>query len=193
MGDRDPANYNEASHWPDLAEGCDTLEAHVRELVEEEWPARADPKAKAAVIALVSRVVRRLLEEGRMAPLVDVKRLPGKELLARLLDEILNAPDAVLMACCIDVVMETGVNLGTSMTQIGRRCKTTKATVSHHCRILTETYRGGKPAAGMKSEAAVESYRRVRSGRSSRGPRIEWQFASTFAKYYGHATTTITQ
>jgi hypothetical protein len=185
MGDRDPANYHEASHWPDVAEGCDTLGSHVAELVNEEWPRKADERAKAAVIALVTRVVHRLLDEGRLAPLVDVKRLPGKELLARLLDEIIHAPDPLVMAYCVDFVMETGAMLGVSMTKIGALCEVTKSTVSHHCRHLTVTYRGGKPARGMKSEEAVSSYRKGRLGKSSRGPRIEWQFADTFAKHYG--------
>jgi DNA-binding transcriptional ArsR family regulator len=182
---RDAAEFSEASHWPDMAQGCDTLAAHVEELVHEEWPAKADVRAKAAVNHLVGKVVKRLLDEGRLAPLVDVKRLPGKELLAKLLAEILEAPDAVLMVYCIDYVMETGVALGISETAIAERCDVTKSTVSHHCRLLTETYRGGKPATGMKSEEAVESYRRNRTGKSSRGPRIEWQFAETFAKHYG--------
>lgn len=189
---RDAAEFHEASHWPDVAQGCDTLASHVAELVDEEWPAKADPRAKKAVIELVLNVVKRLLDEGRLAPLVDVKRLPGKELLARLLGEIINAPEPVLMAYCIDFVMETGVMLGISETTIGERCMVTKSTVSHHCRMLTSTYRGGKPAAGMKSAKAVESYRRNRTGKSSRGPRIEWPFADTFAKHYGSPTTTYT-
>lgn len=184
MNDRDPANYSEASYWPNIAEGCDTLESHVIELVAEEWPKGADPRAKQAVIELVTRVVSRLLQEGRMAPLVDVQRLPGKELLARLLNEIIEAPDAVLMAYCIDFVMGTGVMLGASMTSISTMHGCTKATVSHYCRALTETYREGKPAIGMKSLKAVENYRKTRTGRSSRGPRVEWAFQSIFQQHY---------
>lgn len=182
--ERDAAEYNEASYWPDVAEGCDALSAHVKELVNDVWPKRADPSAKPAVVHLVEKVVQRLLDEGRLAPLVDVKRLPGRELLARMLDEIINAPDPRLMAYCIDFVMETGVKLGMSMTKIGKQLNVTKSTVSHHCRTLTKTYREGKPAAGMKSEVAVESYRKQRTGKSSRGPRIEWPFKETFAKAY---------
>ena len=182
---RDASEYNEASYWPDMAQGCDTLADHVQELVGEEWPAKADPRAQAVVVRLVTKVVRRLLDEGRLAPLVDVQRLPGKELLARLLDEIINAPDAALMACSIDFVMGTGVMLGASMTKISNRFGVTKAAVSHYCRMLAETYLGGKPAAGMKSKAAVESYRRNRMGKSSRGPRTAWQFKETFTQHYG--------
>lgn len=187
--ERDAAEYHEASHWPNLSEGCDRLADHVAELVHEEWPAKADPGAKRAVGKLVGRVVQRLLDEGRMAPLVDVKKLSGRELLAKLLAEIISSPDPLLMAFCIDFVMETGVELGISMTEIGKRCHATKATVSHYCRTLTTTYREGKPAAGMKSQTAVQSYRSMRTGRSSRGPRIDWQFASTFAKHHGNPTT----
>ena len=188
MSERDPATYSEASHWPDPSEGCDTIESHITELVCEEWPKGADPRAKKAVIELVAKVVSRMLNEGRMAPLVDVQRLPGKELLARLLDEIINAPDAVLMAYCIDFVMGTGVMLGASMTSISKLRGVTKATVSHHCRTLTETYREGKPAVGMKSLEAVENYRKTRIGRSSRSERTSWLFESVFTQHYAAAS-----
>lgn len=188
MNDRDPANYSEASYWPDIAGGCDTLESHVIELVTDEWPNGADPRAKPEVIKLVTKVVDRLLSEGRMAPLVDVQRLPGKELMARMLDEIINAPNPPLMACCIDFTLGTGVMLGASMTSISVTYNVTKATVSHYCCYLKETYMHGKPAIGMKSREAVENYRKTRTGRSSRGPRVEWAFASTFQKHYAEAS-----
>jgi hypothetical protein len=188
MNDRDPANYSEASYWPDISEGCDTLESHVAELVTEEWPRGADPRAKKDVIELVAKVVDRLLSEGRTAPLVDVDRLPGKELMARMLDEIINAPNPPLMACCIDFTLGTGVMLGASMTSISNTYNVTKATVSHHCCYLKETYMNGRPSVGMKSQVAVENYRKTRTGRSSRGPRVEWAFASTFKKHYAKAS-----
>lgn len=188
MPDRDAAEYHEASYWPDPGEACDGLPAHVAELVDEEWPPRADPAAKSSVIRLVTRVVERLLEEGRMAPLVDVKRLPGRELLARLIGEVLAAQDKELMVRCIDFVFETGVQLGISETEIGRICGVTKSTVSNYCVHLKEVYRSGVPAAGMKSNTAVQSYRRTRTGRSSRGPRTEWPFASIFAETYERAS-----
>lgn len=187
MSERDPATYSEASHWPDPSEGCDTIEAHITELVHDEWPKGADPRAIMPVTEITSRVVARLLNEGRVGPLVDVQRLPGKELLARLLDEIVNAPNPVLMAYCIDFVMGTGVMLGASMTHISVICGVTKATVSHTCRYLTMTYREGKPALGMKSPQAVESYRRTRTGRSSRGERTSWPFQSVFQQHYAAA------
>ncbi|WP_395736302.1 hypothetical protein [Prosthecobacter sp.] len=189
---RDAAEFRESSYWHDVAQGCDTLAEHVAELVAEEWPTKADPRAKGAVIKLVHRVVERLLDEGRLAPLVDVKKLSGRELLAKLLDEILEAPDSRLMTRCVDLVMETGVKLGASMTSIAEEFGITKSTVSHHCCHLKNTYLKGRPAAGMKSTAAVESYRKIRTGRSSRGPRIDWQFADTFAKHYGNSTSRTT-
>lgn len=185
--DRDPAEFNEASHWPDPTEGCDDLSSHVAELLDEEWPPRADPAAKQAVAKLVTKVVFRLIEERRIGPLVDVQRLSGRELLARLLDEILSSQDKELMVRCIDFVFETGVQLGISETEIGRICGVTKSTVSNYCVRLKEAYRSGIPAAGMKSQKAVDSYRRVRTGRSSRGPRIEWPFATVFAESYERA------
>lgn len=188
MADRDAAEYHEASHWPDLAAGCDNLRSHIDELVDEEWPARADPRAKKAVCRLVAKVVERLASEGRMGPLVDVRRLSGRELLARLLDEILAAHDKELMVRCIDFVFETGVQLGISETEIGRICGVTKSTVSNYCVHLKEVYRGGLPAAGMKSNEAVQSYRRTRTGRSSRSARAEWPFASIFSATYARAS-----
>lgn len=188
MPDRDAAQYNEASHWPDLASVCDDLPSHVAELVDDEWPAKADPAAKKAVCRLVTRVVQRLMSEGRMGPLVEVQRLPGRELLARLLDEILAAQDKELMVRCIDFVFETGVQLGISETEIGRICGVTKSTVSNYCVHLKEVYRSGVPAAGMKSNDAVQSYRRTRTGRSSRSARIEWPFANVFAETYARAS-----
>ena len=188
MADRDAAEFNEASHWPDMASACDGLAAHVAELVDEEWPRKADPAAKRSVIKLVSRIVDRLLSEGRLGPLVDVKQLPGRELLARLLDEILAAQDKELMVRCIDFVFETGVQLGISETEIGRICGVTKSTVSNYCVHLKEVYRSGVPAAGMKSNDAVQSYRRTRTGRSSRSARIEWPFANVFAENYARAS-----
>lgn len=167
-----------------MAAGCDDLSSHIAELLDEEWPAKADAGAKRAVCKLVTRVVERLIAEGRMGPLVDVKRLPGRELLARLLDEILASQDKELMVRCIDFVFETGVQLGISETEIGRICGVTKSTVSNYCVHLKEVYRGGVPAAGMKSNTAVQSYRRTRTGRSSRSARIEWPFANVFAETY---------
>ncbi len=188
MADRDPAEFHEASHWPDPSAACDDLSSHVAELVDEEWPTKADPAAKKAVIKLVSRVVGRLMNEGRMGPLVDVQRLPGRELLARLIDEILAAQDKELMVRCIDFVFETGVQLGISETEIGRICRVTKSTVSNYCVHLKEVYRNGVPAAGMKSKQAVNSYRVGRTGRSSRSARIEWPFANIFAENYARAS-----
>ena len=184
MNDRDPANYSEASYWPDIAEGCDTLESHITEILAEEWPKSADARAKRVVLKLITKVVERLLSEGRMAPLVDVQRLPGKELMARMLDEIINAPNPALMACSIDFTLGTGVMLGASMTSISSTYGVTKATVSHYCRYLTEVYMQGKPAIGMKSVEAVENYRKTRTGRSSRGPHVKWAFAEIFQQHY---------
>lgn len=188
MANRDAAEFHEASEWPDVAASCDDLPSHIAELLDEEWPTKADPAAKGAVTKLVTRVVERLIAENRMGPLVDVKRLPGKELLARLLDEILASQDKELMVRCIDFVFETGVQLGISETDIGKICGVTKSTVSNYCVHLKEVYRGGVPAAGMKSNNAVQSYQKIRTGRSSRSPRIEWPFANVFAQSYARAS-----
>lgn len=184
MRDRDPSEYSEASYTVDPAASCDSLADHIKELVNETCPQLA-AKPKGKLQSLVAKIVRRLLKEGRLGPLVDVKRLQGRELMAALIGEIIEAPDARLMARCIDFVMELGVQLGISETKIAQLSGVNKASASRYCVHLKETYRGGRPAAGMKPNKAVESYRNGRTGRSSRGPRMEWAFADTFSKHYG--------
>lgn len=180
MSHRDAAEYNEASFTPDLAGVCDTLDDHVRELVAEHCNGRlAAPQLQAAV-RLAIAVVRRLLDEGRLGPLVELRKLQGRELLACLIGEVIEAPDARLMARCIDFTFELGVQQGISQTIIGDLSNLGKATASRYCVQLKETYLEGRPAPGMKSAAAVENYKRLRTGRSSRPPRQEWTFAATF-------------
>lgn len=182
--ERDAAEFHEASYSVDLTEHCDTLTDHVRELILETCPdLKGTPLVK--IERLVAKVVRRLLDEGRLGPLVEVDRLQGRELLAALIAEIIEAPDARLMARAIDFVMMLGVQGGISETRIAELSGVTKASVSRYCILLKETYRGGKPAAGMKPNHAVKSYRDGRTGKSSRSPRQEWPFAATFKQAYG--------
>lgn len=188
MQDRDASEYNEASYFIDPAEGCDSLTDHVRELVSETAPTLTG-KPFEKLQRMICQVVRRLLDEGRLGPLVDVQRLPGRELLAKLVAEIIDAPDPRLMARCVDFTMELGIQLGISETKIAELSGVTKASVSRHCVHLKNTYRGKQPAAGMKPAHAVKSYQIGRTGRSSRGPRIEWPFAATFSNHYGKATS----
>lgn len=185
MGDRDAAEYHEASHWPDVAEGCDSLEDHVMELLCAEMPQHRGSEKLAQLAALVTKIVRAVMQQGMAGAAVDLKKLQGRELMARLIAEIIDAPHARLMARCIDLTFSLGVQLGLNETQIASLEGLTKATASHYCVTLKDTYLEGRPAPGMKSNAAVESYRRVRTGKSSRGPRTEWAFAATFMTAYG--------
>jgi hypothetical protein len=184
VSDRDAAEYHEASYECDPSEGCDTLADHIRELVGEVFPKVKDGRVLKTLNEGVRVVVERLLTEGRLGPLVDVPRLQGRELLASLVAEIIEAPDARLMARCVDFVMELGVMGGMSETRIAELSGVTRASASRYCVGLKNTYRAGKPAAGMKPNAAVESYRTGRMGRSSRCPRMEWGFAKTFEKHF---------
>ena len=171
MPARDAAEYNEASYEVDPSAGCDTLADHIAELVKEECPSVNDRRTMKSLQSICTAVTTRLLDEGRLGPLVDVKRLQGRDLIAALIGEIIEAPDARLMAQCIDFVMELGVQLGISETKIAQLAGVNKATVSRYCVHLKMHYRGGRPAAGMKPNKAVQSYRDTRTGRSSRGPR----------------------
>ena len=185
MADRDAAEFHEASHWPDMADEVDRLDDHVIELLGKEMPKHRGTPELDRFAVVVTRIVRAVISMGMVGPVVDLKRLQGRELCARLIAEIIDAPHARLMARCIDLTFSFGVQLGLNETEVAELEGVTKATSSHYCVTLKHTYLGGRPAPGMKSAAAVESYRMGRTGTSSRGPRAEWAFASTFMKAYG--------
>lgn len=180
---RDAADYVEASYESDPAEGCDTLENHVEELLHQRFP-KAEPGSLKRMSRLFVEVLHQLLADGRVGALVDVKRLTGRELLARLIGEIMDAPKPQLMACCVDFTFGLGVQVGMNETQIAHHHNVTKATVSRYCVHLKQIYLNGQPAQGMKSNTAVESYRQNRLGRSSRPPRSEWAFGNVLKSTY---------
>ena len=190
--DRDAAEFVEASYSDDPAEKCDTLQDHVEELVTQRLKKGADERAKRELTKLVLAVVKQILDEGRCSSLVDIKRLSGRELLARLIAEVLDSPNPRLMAASIDFTFGLGVQVGKNETQIAAEHDVTKASVSRYCRHLVEEYLGGKPSAGMKSTDAVKNYRSLRTGRSSRAPRTEWPFASVLKSNYERPTATHT-
>lgn len=184
MSARDAAEYDEASYVIDPAQHCDQLVDHLREILKEECPELADGNAGRKLITFTKTVVLRLLNEGRLGEVIEARPIQGRELLAALIGEIIAAPDARLMARCVDFVMMLGVQNGISETKIAELSGVTKASASRYCVHLKEVYRGGKPAAGMKPNKAVESYRTGRTGRSSRAPRMDWAFAKTFAAHF---------
>jgi hypothetical protein len=181
---RDAAEYHEASE-SDPAESIDKLEDHVRELVAEVCPAGTPPKVLRKIFRVVLSVVQKLLNEGRLGPSVVVSRLEGKDLMARLIAEIIDDTEPLLMARCIDFTFGLGVQCGASQTKIATLTGFNKASVSRRCVYLSANYLGGRPAVGMKSPAAVSKYRALRTGCSSRAPRVEWALASTFHESYG--------
>jgi hypothetical protein len=168
---RDPSEYVEASYEVDPSAACDSIEDHLRELL-----ARRMKTVDARLVKLIAGVVNDLLTENRLAALVDVNRLTGKETLARLVGEIVDAPQPRLMACCVDFVFGLGVQIAKNETEIANDHSVTKATVSRYCVHLKHVYLAGIPAPGMKSAEAVESYRAGRTGKSSRPARTEWTF-----------------
>lgn len=183
MPARDAALYHEASETFDPAD-CDTLDDHISQAVVDVWPPGWDLGIRPRLIKFVLVVVRFLLKNGVELPGLDVRKIEGRELLARLIAEIIDAPNPRVMARSIDFVFELGVCQGMSETKIAELEGVTKAAVSHYCIVLKETHRQGKPARGMKSNNAVESYRDLRLGCSSRQPVSEWPFASTFKQSY---------
>lgn len=180
---RDAAEFNEASELTDPAISIDTLEDHVSELVRD--LARGMPEAgMRKLINLVVKVVKKLLNEGRLSALVDVERLEGRELMAQLIAEIIDDTEPRLMARCIDFTFSLGVQLGLNETKIAAKENVTKASASGRCVYLKGTYLLGKPAPGMKSTNAVEKYRQNRTGKSSRSAVVEWQLGASFKAAY---------
>lgn len=184
MPDRDAAEFNEASYEDDPATSLDSLSDHVRELVAHEVKNKLDARTLGELCRIVENVVKRLLDEERLGPQVEISKLSGRELLAQMIAEIIDASEPRLMARCVDFVFELGVQMGLNQTQIGLQEGVTKASVSRHCVHLKATYRSNKPSAGMKSAAAVKTYRHLRTGRSSRCPRMDWPFAEKFKDAY---------
>lgn len=184
---RDPSEYSEASVTPDMAGDCDTLEQHVSEVLSSQLKQFPAPTV-AKLSRIFVKVLRQLLDEERLGSLVDIKKLSGRELLARLIAEIIDAPQPQLMACCVDFTFALGVQTGRNETQIAADHNVTKATVSRYCVHLKTTYLGGVPAPGMKSAKAVESYRQNKLGRSSRPPMQEWAFGKVLKETYERRT-----
>lgn len=183
MPGRDAADYHEASYTPDVA-ACDSLDDVLAELIEQRWPSKWPREIMPAQIKFCRRILRAYLDCGHTDQ-VDIRRMEGRELLACLIAEIIAAPNARLMARCVDFVFSLGVQLGMSETEIAELEGLTKATASNYCVQLKKVYRDGKPAPGMKSREAVAKYKELRTGRSSRGPRQEWPFAHAFKHAYG--------
>lgn len=180
---RDASDYVEASYISDPAQDCDTLDQHVSEVLQQRLP-KSTARELTALTALFVKVLRQLLDEERLGALVDVKRLSGRELLARLVAEIMEAPQPHLMACCVDFTFGLGIQGGLNETQIAAAHSVTKATVSRYCVHLKTTYLGGVPAPGMKSQQAVQSYRNNKLGKSSRPPRQDWAFGHILKRIY---------
>ncbi len=181
---RDAADFTEASYFDDPSKGCDSLEDHVKELVTPHLKPGTSVKAAEGLFSMVLVVVRTILDEGRASALVDVQKLSGREILARLVSEVIDAPNPRLMACCVDFVFSLGVQVGKNETDIAADADVTKASVSRYCVHLKNTYLAGNPAPGMKSNKAVASYRATRTGRSSRAPATPWALADVLTAHF---------
>lgn len=173
---RDASEFNESSYCDDPPQ--DSIQDHVSELLS-----RRLTKMDDRLTRLVVSVVLDLLKEGRLGALVEVNRLTGRETMARIIAEVIDSPQPRLMACCVDFVFRLGVQTSRNETKIADEFGVTKATVSRYCVHLKEVFLDGKPAPGMKSADAVETYKEIRTG-SRRAPRQPWAFQSTITSTF---------
>lgn len=180
---RDAAEFHEASYSFDPATTCDSITDQIAELLAEHWPHQRGTPGLKKLAKVVTRIMRQLLKEGANTGL-DVERIQGRELMAKLTAEIIDSPHPRLMARAIDLAFGFGVQLGLNETEIAELENVTKATASHYCIALKDTYLKGMPARGMKSNQAVAKYRELNTGKANRANREAWQFEKVFKAAY---------
>lgn len=177
---RDPAEWASASVLPDHS-GLDTLDDLLREAATEELASVLGKTPEKKVVKLVVRVAKRCLQ----ASLEAGGTARADECQARLLAEIIDAPNSKMHAQCIDFVFGYGVMLGVSQTAIAALHGVTKSTVSAICVGIRERY-GVRPSRGMKSIAACENYRTRQTGRRAKPTREDWRLSSTLKNAFNH-------
>lgn len=180
---RDAADFTEASYFSDPSQDFDSLQDHVEEVITSKVSGLSS-KQRERLAKLFISVLNKLIQDGLLGSFVNIKELTGRELLAALIGEIIDSPKPALMACCVDFAFNLGIQISKNETEIAEDHDVTKATVSRYCIQLKQVYLQGRPAPGMKSNAAVETYRSLRIGKSSRPPRQEWEFVRIFKSAY---------
>lgn len=184
--DRDPAEYDEASYMPDMAES-DSPEDIIRDAVESVWTGSL-PQTKngfhAQCTAAAIAILRALNAGGKLSSLTpapdQAKNEPRSLLLSGILAEIIASTTPELTAHCAAFALDLGI-IAQSETDIAKRFGVTKGTVSYICRNIVETYCNGNPSHAMKSPEAVKKYARLRKGKCAKQPAAPWEFAATFA------------
>jgi hypothetical protein len=154
---RDAAEYTEASTTPDMAEACDSRADIIAEITAKHWPP-SWPKQQMRITIkhLIEPILHDVIAAGA-ANDNDTRKLEGRELLARLIDEILLANNPRLTARCIDFVFQLNLQSGISQTSIAEAERVERATASKICVTLKETYLT-RPAPGMKPERSIATF-----------------------------------
>lgn len=187
--DRDPAEYDEASYTPDVAEN-DRPEDIIRDAIESVWTGSLPQtknefgtQCRTAAIA----ILRALQAGGKLAALMpaDNRQAPTL-LLAGILGEIIASNNPSLTAHCAAFACDLGL-ISESQTEIAKRFGVTKGAVSYICRQIVETYLEGKPSHAMKSPQAVKRYAAGRKGKCAKQPAQPWEFAKAFSESFAQA------
>lgn len=184
---RDPAQYHEARTDP--AE-IDKIPELVAECIGENWNGRVPAKDQfvSAVSQLACVALLELFKRGKLAALTG--SMPeiedGKRLATHAIAEVIAARNPRMVAQCLDITFGLGIQGGRTQEDIGLEHGVCRATISGICTTLKETYTG-KPGTGMKSNEAVEKYKRLRLGRRAKAMPAAWEFANLFQQEFANA------
>lgn len=171
MNDRDPAQYHEASEWPDMAERLDSPV----DALAEEMASKVRYKGVAVPYPLCQQMAAVALSAASNTGGANVE-----DIAKRILCEVIDAPtgdDALMNARCLDFVFGLGIQGGISQTQIAELHDCTRATVSRKCRLMVRRFSGlgVKPGPGMRSEEAVKTYS-IRELQKQRKVKAKWRY-----------------
>lgn len=175
----DPATWSAASFSPDPAADIDTLrdfliEAALQRLLPIPAPDRVKIAPTVADIALAG------IEQARAAGLLDDDNGTSwtpkfREIIARILAEMLDSRNARLLAQCFDYSFGLGLQMGVSEQYIANEHGMTKSNVSKLCVGICERY-NIPPSRGMRSPATRETYSRRQKGRRAKPSSEPWKF-----------------
>jgi len=184
---RDPAESARASFEPDLATAIDSPEDIILEVLSQMSIALPNTTMsmqwfRQTVASVAVQALRTAHRDGQLAALFD-GLTPSRmdlEMVARLLAEFVDADNPRLHAKCMAFVFGLSEE---SETQIARSEGIGKAAVSKRCIRIKESM-GVPPGRGMKSEAAIVSYRRRQKGKRNRPAAQPWPFTSLLTRIY---------
>lgn len=184
----DPADHPRSSTTPDMAALLDRPVDVLRELLAAELGRWKDlPRTMAAFHTAVTGIAVTVFEAAVKEGILEGWMPPargGLELLARVLADVIDAgrpgDRSRMEAEAIDFAIGTGVQQGISEREIAEFHGVKKATISKRAVHAKERY-SLPPSRGMKSEAAVEVYREMATGRR-RSLREKWSFSGLLSR-----------